>query len=210
MQPWTLERGSLWALEAGGGLPPLCAARVAAECRELGPADADALAGAMGLAAPAVVYERLQSGRRCFGMFVGGQLATYGWVSCGPEEVGELERAFHVAHDEAYIWDCATVNERRGQRCYSALLSHMVYQLCGEGRSRIWIGASRQNYPSIRGFINAGFTWVLDLTYRRIYRLTMLRIYRAPTVGRALLAAAYRLLLNSRERRLGPLAVGFR
>ena len=93
--------------------------------------------------------------------------------------------------DNAYIWDGGTVPTWRGQRCYSALLSHIIYQLHREGAPRIWIGASRQNQPSVRGFANAGFKPVVDLTYRRFYSLTLMWIQHVPSTRHPLLSAAY-------------------
>ena len=210
MPRWTVERGTLWALEAGGGLPAPFPARVETTFREIEQTDLDQLAAAMGLPTAELIQKRLQGNRRCFILKAGGQIASYGWVSHGPEYVGELERQFNLDDDEAYIWDCATVPAWRGQRCYSNLLSRLIYPLHEEGVPRIWIGASRQNRPSVRGFINAGFEPVLDLIYRRIYRLTFLWIDLAQPVSPSLAAAGYRILLNEDERRFGPLAIGFR
>lgn len=209
MQPWTVEDGTLWVLETGNGLPPMCQARVEVEFSEVGAAGIDELAVAMNLLTPEVIQQRLQGNRRCFSLRVDGQIATYGWVTHGVEWVGELEREFHVPEDEAYIWDCRTLPAWRGQRFYSALLSHVIYRLHQERVPRLWIGASRQNQPSIRGFANAGFKPVVDLTYRRLFRLTMLRFQKAPKALPRLVSAAYRILLNSHEHHLGSLAIGF-
>ena len=209
MQPWTTEYGTLWALETGNGLPPLCRARVEVAFEEVGGEDSDELAAAMELPGTATIRQRLQGRRRCFCLRVAGAIAAYGWVTRGVECVGELERKFHLHDDEAYIWDCVTLPAWRRQRLYSALLSHMVYRLHSEGIPRIWIGASRQNRPSIRGFANAGFQPVVDVTYRRFYRLTILWIHQAPSAQPPLVAAAYRILINKHEWRWGRLAVGF-
>ena len=210
MQPWTVEYGTLWAWETGNGLPPLCPARVEAVFEEVGVAGINDLAVAMNLSTPEQIQQRLRSNRRCFSLRVAGQIIAYGWVTHGVEYVGELERQFQLRDEETYIWDCGTVPGWRGQRCYSALLSHIIYQLHEEGTPRIWIGASRQNRPSVQGFINAGFQWVLDLTYRRFYRLTILWFQESPTALPPLASAAYRILLNNHERRLGRLAMGLK
>ena len=210
MQPWTSERGTLWVLETGNGLPLSCQARVEVEFNEVGAADIDELAAAMNLPTSELIQQRLQGKRRCFHLRVAGQITTYGWVTHGVERVGELERDFHLYDDEVYIWDCGTIPAWRGQRCYSALLSHIIYRLHQEGVFRLWIGASRQNQPSIRGFTNAGFKPVVDLTYRRFFRLTVLWFQEAPQALPPLVSAAYRILLNRHERRLGRLAIGLK
>jgi hypothetical protein len=188
----------------------MCAARVNAEFEEIAGGDADELALAMNLPTPEPVRQRLQTNRRCFSLRVDGQIASYGWVTRGAERVGELERQFHLHDDEAYIWDCGTVPAWRGQHCYSALLSQIIYQLHRESVRRIWIGASRQNQPSIRGVANAGFKPVVDLTYRRFHRLTLMWINQAPSSRRPLISAAYRILLADHERRFRRLVIGYK
>ena len=210
MQPWTVEYGTLWAWEAGNSLPPACPARVEIKFEEVGSADIDDLMVAMNLSTSEPIQQRLQGSRRCFSLKATGQIVTYGWVTHGVEHVGELDRDFHLRDDEAYIWDCGTVPAWRNQGCYSALLNQLIYRLHDEGVSRIWIGASRQNRPSIRGFARAGFKPVVNCTYHRIYRLSLLWFQEAPAAQSALISAAYRILLNNHEQRFGQLAIGYK
>lgn len=210
MQPWASEDGSLWALEPGAGLPGLCAARAPVAFAELDAAAAEELAGAAGMADPAPLRQRLDGGRRCFVMRADGQIAAYGWATRGPECVGELERWFNLCDDEAYIWDCATTPAWRGQRLYSALISQIAHRLAGDGLARIWIGASLRNRPSISGIANAGFRPVLDLSYRRLYRLSAMWVRWAPAAPPPIRSAARRLLLQRHERMAGSLALGYR
>jgi ribosomal protein S18 acetylase RimI-like enzyme len=207
MRQWTVEYGTLWAWEPAGGLPVARPARVPAEFVELGVEDSIELAAAMALPAPDPVQERLASGRRCFGLRIAGQLASYGWATRGREHVGELERVFRLHDDEVYIWDCATMPAWRGHGCYSALLNQIIYRLQQERVGRIWIGASRLNQPSVRGMANAGFGHVVDCTYRRVSRLTTMRLH-GRSARTPLAAAAYRILIAEHERRIGALAFG--
>jgi ribosomal protein S18 acetylase RimI-like enzyme len=209
MQPWAVEYGTLWAWETQAGLPPVYPAEVEVTFEEVGLVHMADLAVAMNLPTPEPIQQRLHRNRRCFSLKVAGQIASYGWVTHGAECVGELERPFHLHDNEAYIWDCGTVPTWRGQHCYSALLSHLIYRLHREGIPRIWIGASRQNQPSIQGIANAGFQRVVDLTYRRFYFLTFIRFQEASTAPPSLVAAAYHILLNDHERRFGSLAIGY-
>jgi len=209
MGRWAVELGTLWALEPGMGLPPAYSARIDVRFSEAQGGDVEALAAAM--ASPArVVRERLDHGRRCFLLRQAedGQIVCYGWVTRGVEHVGELERRFNLSDDEAYVWDCGTVPGHRRQSCYSALLSRLIYQLHEEETPRIWIGASRLNQPSVRGFANAGFQPVIDLTYRRLFRLTTMWLRGAASAENGLVGAAYRIVINDHERRIGRLAVG--
>jgi len=210
MHLWTIEHGTLWAADTAGGPPPLCSARVQAEFGQVRGDELGDLASAMGLPDIDPIQRRLQDNRRCFRLCVAGQIAAYGWVTRGPECVGELERTFHLDDDEAYIWDCATLPAWRGQRCYSALLSQMLHELAQEGTRQVWIGASLGNQASTRGFANAGFRRVVDLTYCRIYRLSLIWFRQTTTDRQPLVAAAYRILLSAHERRLGRLALGYK
>jgi GNAT superfamily N-acetyltransferase len=210
-RPWALERGTLWALEPAEGLPAPCEARLPVIFQQLEEDEIDALATAMQRpGASQMVQERLAGNRRCFVLKHDEQIVTYGWVTHGPEGVGELERRFNLLPTEAYIWDCVTLPQWRGQRLYSALLSELIYRLHDEGAPRIWIGASRENEPSVRGFVNAGFKPVLDLVYRRLLLLTVMWLDLARPPRDSLVQAAQRLLVNEHEHRLGRLVVGFR
>ncbi len=165
---WALERGALWARECDRkDIAPVVPRREAV-LREALLNDAEALARAMGVAGTTETQRRFESGRRCFVALVDGAIATYGWVSHGVESIGELERSFRMAPDEAYIWDCATLPPYRGQHLYRALLDYIATTLCRDGTRRIWIGASLDNTSSIRGFAAAGFQPVLTLTYLRL------------------------------------------
>jgi GNAT superfamily N-acetyltransferase len=209
MRLYTVERGTLWVLETGHGLPPERQPRVEAAFAEAGVGDSEELLAAMNAPARQVVQARFQAGRRCFSLKVGSDIAAYGWVTQGIEYVGELERHFYFGDGEAYIWDCATLANWRGQGFYTALLSQIARQLQGEGVRRVWIGASRLNQPSLRGFASAGFGRVLDLTYRRFYRFTLMLLRPAGTPGQPLFHDARQILLNGHERRIGPVVVGF-
>ncbi len=211
MQPWVVESGTLWALNTGiGKLPPLFPAQVDVVFGELGEGDVAELASAMNLQDTKPIEQRFQDGRRCFCLRAKGQIVTYGWVTHGIERVGELERKFYLNDNEAYIWDCGTIHSWRGNHCYSMLLSHIIYQLHGEGVSLVWIGASRQNKPSIQGFVNAGFQPVVDCTYGRINRLTLMWVKEDPIAPQALVHTAYRILINQHEHRLGRLLLGYK
>ena len=210
MQPWTVEYGTLWAWEAGNGLPPACPVRIEVEFEEVRRSDSVALMAAMNLPTSELIQQRLQGNRRCFSLRTADQIVTYGWVTRGVERVGELDREFHLHDDEVYIWDCGTVPAQRNQGLYSSFLNQLIHHLHDEGIPRIWIGASRRNQPSIRGFANAGFKPVVDITYRRFFRLSLMWIHQAVSTSQPLVSAAYRILLNNHERRFGQLAIGYK
>jgi GNAT superfamily N-acetyltransferase len=201
--PWSdlvaYERGTMWAISPTRAPLATGAPLVAATFGEPAREQANEVAGAMGLADARAVTDRLDIGRRCFVACVGGSIAAYGWVSRGEERIGELERPFHMAADEAYIWDCATLPPHRRKGLYGALLSHMVAALRDGGVERIWIGASLRNRPSVRGFESAGFQPVITLTYLRLLGLRHVWIRDAPTAPPTL-TADVRAALNGAHR----------
>ncbi len=208
MKPWAAESGTFWLSEAANGLPRVSSSGAKTAFAEVSGDDWPALQSAMSLSDPEPMRRRFESGRRCFGLWAADEIVAYGWATHGPESVGELERTFRLGDDEVYIWDCVTLPAWRGQRCYSALLNQMLHQLHGEGVPRIWIGASRQNQPSIKGIVYAGFHHIMDVTYRRLGVVTLMRFYEAPAASRAQLDAAYRILTSRHERRWGRMALG--
>lgn len=202
-------RGTLWALELDTYLPPRCEARIAATFVEL---DRDSIIEAANAANDSIVdrfRSRLERGRRCFALLVDGGVATYGWVSYGAERVDEMDRTFTFADTDAYIWDCWTHPALRGQRCYSTLLSGCIYRLHREGTPRVWIGADLDNKPSIKGFANAGFHRIVDLTLYRWGRVTLAYTRPAPTAASQAVRAARRATTAPHERRFGPVAIGY-
>jgi ribosomal protein S18 acetylase RimI-like enzyme len=206
---WAFERGTLWSIDAAEAARSL-APRTAVVFRAAGTDAAEPLAAAMGLPSAADATRRFTGRRCCYAAWDGERIAAYGWASRGYECVGELERAFHMAPDEAYIWDCVTLPEYRGRGLYSALLAYMLAELRDTGARRTWIGASLDNQPSIKGFINAGFRPAIKLIYGRLLALHCAWVIAYPHAPGELVAAAQRMIIAEDERMIGPLMVGFR
>jgi ribosomal protein S18 acetylase RimI-like enzyme len=206
---WAFERGTLWATDADIAPQP-STPRAEVVFRAAGPEAAEPLAVAMGISSSAEAALRFTSGRRCYVAWDGDRIVAYGWASRGSECVGELERTFHIAPDEAYIWDCATLPEYRGRGLYSALLAYLLAELRDVGVRRTWIGASLDNQASIKGFMNAGFRPTIKLVYGRLLALRCAWVIAYPDAPDALVAAAKRMIIAEDERMVGPLMVGIR
>lgn len=206
---WAFERGTLWAIDTTAA-PRLPALRAAVAFGKAGPETAGPLAVAMGLPDAAEIAGRFSNERRCYVAWDKDRIVVYGWASRGQECVGELERAFHMAPDEAYIWDCVTLPEYRGRGLYSALLAYMLADLRDAGVHRTWIGASLDNQPSIKGFMNAGFQPAIKLVYGRLLALRCSWVIAHPGAPGPLVAAAKRMIIAEDERMFGPLMVGIR
>jgi GNAT superfamily N-acetyltransferase len=195
-RPWAYASGTLWALDLEAA-PVVVPPRVAATFGEAPRADAAALAAAMGLTGTAELGRRFDAGSRCFVARVGGALAAWGWVSRGVEAIGELERSLHMRSGEAYCWDCATLPAYRRRGLYTALLGHIAVVLRNKGAQRLWIGASRLNRPSLRGFAAAGFQPAINLTYLRLGRWRHVWVGARPRAAPGLVADARRALAGS-------------
>jgi GNAT superfamily N-acetyltransferase len=205
---WTRELSTLWVCDLERAALALVSPRRAAIFQELEAPSREQIAHAMGSADLHPAVERLQAGRRCFVAIVEGRIASYAWVSSGCEHVGELERVFVLPEGDCYVWDCATVPDQRGRHLYTALLSHTLFCLKGEGVRRVWIGASRANSFSTRGIIRAGFSPAIETSYLRLGRLRYLRLVRPPSAPAPLVEDAVRLIAQQDERRIGLIFVG--
>lgn len=155
--------GTFWALNLEGPLADDPQPRLAATFGRVEAESVAALAQAMGLDAPALTLARFAAGKRCYGAWVDGQLAAYGWVTFDEEGIGELGLRLCLSPGEAYIWDCATLPAYRGQRLYPALLAHVIRMLRAEGVRQVLIGADTDNLASQQGFVLVGFQPVADM-----------------------------------------------
>jgi ribosomal protein S18 acetylase RimI-like enzyme len=196
-RPWTYEQGALWVMELDHETARRASSHVDATYAEVGTESAGALAEAMGLADDALVVDRLTVGSRCFVARVAAGIAAYGWVSEVVESIGELERPFHMQRGEAYIWDCATLPSYRRQGLYCSLLCTMATALQREGARRLWIGASLDNQPSLRGIASAGFQPVIKMTYVRLLCFKHVWVSDYPNASPKVAVEARRGLLSS-------------
>jgi ribosomal protein S18 acetylase RimI-like enzyme len=205
---WARERGTLWERALTGEPVPQPSPAVPARWAEVAPSSAESLAAAMGHREADPVLRRMGRGARAFAGLVDEEIVCYGWVSAGSECIGELERPIRLGPGEAYVWDCLTLARFRRKGLYTALLGHVARALQTDGFTHVWIGSSRSNRPSIRGFRAAGFRPVVDVAYVRVGSISCLRIRRLRPASRARVAAARAVLVRDDERRLGPLLVG--
>ncbi len=193
------KAGTIWTLGPDDLTAPVAPA-VAAEFRRVWPSDSAELTGASGGEDEAEVCRRLESGRRCYGAWVDGRLAAYGWVSFDEEWIGELRLELQLETGEAYIWDCVTLPEFRQKGLYSALLVYIVIELRKESTCRIWIGADLENLPSQKGIARAGFLPVAHLVIERQLGMRMVWAQGAAGAPEELVAEVRRVFLRDRDR----------
>ena len=86
-----------------------------------------------------LVAPRLARGCRCFVRVRDGALAGYGWLSAGPEWIGEVGLEITPPAGDAYIWNCVTLPEHRRRGVFRSLLGHMCEVAAAERMRRLWI-----------------------------------------------------------------------
>lgn len=194
--------GTFWMLNLQGPLPALLKPGLAAVFARLSSEAAFPLSHAMGLDNPKPVLERFAAARRCYGAWVDGMVAAYGWVTFDEEEIGELGLRIRMASGEAYIWDCATLPAYRGQRLYPALLGHICGELRAEGFRLALIGADSDNLASQKGMMLAGFQPVADMLLVPDQAKRLLCLSGRPGVSEQLVQHIRRSLVNHESRLL--------
>jgi GNAT superfamily N-acetyltransferase len=147
-----------------------------------------------------LVELRLARGCRCFGGWSGSEVIAYGWLSAGPEWIGELGLEITPALGEAYVWNCVTLPEHRRRGVFRGLLQCLVATAAAEGLTRLWI-ASVDDLAD-RAILDAGFRSVLKFESRSFAGWRHLRIEPARDAPPALIKAAHDAL---RSQYTGPL-----
>lgn len=156
---------------------------------------------------PGALRRRLDSGSRCYGAWLGESVVSYGWLTFGPEWVGEFERELQIPAGDAYVWDCATLPDYRRMGLFSGLLAFMVSDLLHEELEHLWI-ISVISAPAIaRSLRAAGFQPVANLTYLRVFNLCSLLMRPASDTASEHFAAARQVFAGGNEVAYGTLLV---
>ena len=115
----------------------------------------------MGEEAP-LVAPRFARGCRCFAALADGAVAGYGWLSRGPEWIGELQLEIRPRDGEAYVWNCVTLAPHRRRGVFRSLLLGITETARREGLQRLWIGSVA--IPAERAVEPSGFRPALRFT----------------------------------------------
>jgi len=146
--------------------------------REVRPGSEPALEAAMGEEGDRVRL-RLERGCRCFAAWRDDRLLAYGWVSTGPEWIGELQLEISPGRGQGYVWNCVTLAPHRRQGIFRALLVAIAAQLRSEGLARLWIGSEED--PAEKAVADAGFRQVLS--FARLSPPGLIWLRAAPAAG---------------------------
>lgn len=139
-----------------------------------------------------LVRARLSRGCRCFGAWLGEELAGYGWLSSGREWIGEVDLEIRPATGEAYIWSCVTVPAHRRKGVFRAVIAGIAARARGEGLSRVWIGSV--TLPAEKAVPQVGFAPVLHFSSEVLSGIRWLKVRAEPDVESGLLAAGREVL----------------
>ena len=121
-----------------------------------------------------LVAHRLARGCRCFVVWIDGAIAGYGWLSAGPEWIGELQLEIAPRPGEGYIWNCVTVAAHRRKGVFRSLLLGISDQARQEGFKRLWIGTVA--LPAEKALEPSGFRPALRFQYLRLLGLLFVQV----------------------------------
>jgi GNAT superfamily N-acetyltransferase len=124
-----------------------------------------------------VVATRLARGCQCFAVWIDGALGGYGWLSTGPEWIGELQLEIKPREREAYIWNCVTVPEHRRRGVFRSLVVGMSAAARRLGARRVWIGSV--DIPAESALAPIGFQPALHFNVATIAGLHLMRVSRS-------------------------------
>lgn len=136
-----------------------------------------------------VIAPRFARGCLCFAVRAAGAIGAYGWLSTGPEWIGEIQLEIKPREREAYIWNCVTMPEHRRRGMFGALVTGMLLAAARLGARRIWIGSVA--IPAEKALAPLGFRPALTFSTVEIAGLHLMRVKAA---GRPLAADASSVL----------------
>jgi hypothetical protein len=108
---------------------------------------------------------------------MGPEVAGYGWLSTGPEWIGELQLEIKPRQREAYIWNCVTVPEHRRRGVFRSLVVGMSAVSRRLGAKRVWIGSVA--IPAERALPQVGFRPALRFNLVTVAGLHLMRVMRS-------------------------------
>jgi len=137
-----------------------------------------------------LVAARLARGCLCFVTFIDGSVAGYGWLSTGPEWIGELQLEIKPREREGYIWNCVTLPEHRQKGVFRSLVAGISMAARRMGSRRLWIGSLA--IPAERALAPIGFEPALRFDSITVAGLHLMRV--RPGADRALATDASSIL----------------
>ncbi len=120
---------------------------------------------------------RFARGCRCYAIWIAGAVAGYGWLSTGPEWIGEIQLEIKPREREGYIWNCVTLGEHRRQGVFRSLVTGISLAARRSGLRRVWIGSLA--IPAERALGPIGFEPALGLNSIAFAGMHLMRVARS-------------------------------
>ena len=121
-----------------------------------------------------LVASRFDRGCLCYAVWIDGAVAGFGWLSRGPEWIGELQLEIKPRERETYIWNCVTLPEHRRRGVFRSLVAGMSAAARRLGANRVWIGSV--DIPAERALAPLGFRPALYFSVATIAGLHLMRV----------------------------------
>jgi GNAT superfamily N-acetyltransferase len=137
-----------------------------------------------------LVAKRLARGCLCYAVWIEGALGGFGWLSTGPEWIGELQLEIKPRESEAYIWNCVTLTEHRRRGVFRSLVVGMTAAARDLGAERVWIGSVE--IPAEKALAPIGFQPALHFSAITVAGLHAMRV--RPSGNQALATEASSVL----------------
>jgi GNAT superfamily N-acetyltransferase len=125
-----------------------------------------------------LVSARMARGCLCFAVWIDGTLAGFGWLSTGPEWIGELQLEIKPREREGYIWNCVTLPEHRQKGVFRSLVAGISLAARRLGSRRLWIGSLA--IPAEKALAPLGFGVALHFDGLVLGGLHVMRVRRGP------------------------------
>lgn len=125
-----------------------------------------------------LVATRLARGCMCFAVFIEGAVAGYGWLSRGPEWVGEAQLEIKPREREAYIWNCVTLPPYRRRGVFTSLVYGISQAARRLGVRRVWIGSVE--IPASKALEPLGFRPAFHVSSRSFVGIHIARLIAGP------------------------------
>lgn len=108
--------------------------------------------------------KRFETGNEAWVLFYQGIPVSFGWLTRGIINIGELSKNLVLPEGDAYFWNFRTLEPYRGRGFYPHLLREMIWHEV-KISERLWIIAAPENRSSFNGIIKSGFSPVGVLAY---------------------------------------------
>jgi GNAT superfamily N-acetyltransferase len=130
-----------------------------------------------------LVRTRFARGCRCYAVKFDGAVGGYGWLSTGPEWIGEIQLEIKPREKDGYIWNCVTVPERRRQGVFRSLVAGISLAARRSGVRRLWIGSVA--IPAEKALEPLGFRPALSFDMASLAGLHLMRVSQSSNAGLA-------------------------